>query len=107
MEGKIFECAGFTFFSNFDSANLARVELVPKKSSGECFTCTTRIYTSQILFLPYVIVNAATYCFKMNVLDVLVIIYFISRVVIFTHNTGSASSLQKLNEDIPTYKMYL
>jgi hypothetical protein len=29
------ECAGFTFISNFDSGNLARVEEVTKNSSGK------------------------------------------------------------------------
>lgn len=29
-----FECGGFTFLSNFDSGNLARVELVPQKTHG-------------------------------------------------------------------------
>jgi hypothetical protein len=28
------ECGSFTFVSNFDSGNLARVELVPKKQNG-------------------------------------------------------------------------
>jgi hypothetical protein len=31
------ECGGFTFISNFDSGNLARVELVSKKQNGKMF----------------------------------------------------------------------
>lgn len=31
MDEKQIECGGFTFLSNFDSANLSRVELVPRK----------------------------------------------------------------------------
>ncbi|KAK6629601.1 hypothetical protein RUM43_003418 [Polyplax serrata] len=31
MDDKQIECGGFTFLSNFDSANLSRVELVPRK----------------------------------------------------------------------------
>lgn len=28
------DCAGFSFYSDFDSGNLARVEFVPKHESG-------------------------------------------------------------------------
>jgi hypothetical protein len=31
------ECGGFSFISNFDSGNLARVELVSKKQNGKMF----------------------------------------------------------------------
>lgn len=37
MEEKEMECAGFTFVTNFDSANLSRVEFVPRKPLGKFF----------------------------------------------------------------------
>lgn len=33
------DCAGFIFYSNFDSGNLAKVEWVPKTESGKFFEC--------------------------------------------------------------------
>lgn len=47
-------CGGFTFVSNFDSGNLARVELVSKKQNGKALNRNViRSFTllSGILFL--------------------------------------------------------
>lgn len=41
MEG--IPCAQFTFYNNFDSANLARVEYVSQNESGELLQIRSRI----------------------------------------------------------------
>jgi hypothetical protein len=44
------ECGSFTFVSSFDSGNLARVELVPKKQNGKMFYLMWLMCTVQFTF---------------------------------------------------------
>jgi hypothetical protein len=46
------ECGGFTFVSNFDSGNLARVELVPRKQNGKMFVSLRRFNMQNTVWMP-------------------------------------------------------
>lgn len=55
MDG--YQCGGFEFFSNFDSANIAKVEQVPLHESSKC--CFGFLYS---VCVHSMIIFSASHC---------------------------------------------